>query len=108
TRKRGVTEIFAAAYILYARYADPFTGKPARLEDTIGLLADLRRHESKAGPARQAQAVGFRFNLWKQYILPRFLGSRPKFAAQPPKEAWNAPVIVWGLKHEELPCPVVR
>jgi capsule polysaccharide export protein KpsC/LpsZ len=35
-------EIFAAAYLLYARYADPQTGAPRTLEETIAAIAAAR------------------------------------------------------------------
>lgn len=40
TRRRTAEEIVAAAYLLYARYADPVTGQPRTLEQTIaGIIA---------------------------------------------------------------------
>ena len=43
TRRRGVTEIFAAAYILCSRYVNPVTGKACSVHDIIRLLAGQRR-----------------------------------------------------------------
>ena len=42
TRRRTAVEIFAAAYLLYARYADPQTGAPRTLEETIAAIAAAR------------------------------------------------------------------
>jgi capsular polysaccharide export protein len=42
TRRRSATEIIAAAYLLYARYADPTTGDPTTLEATIATIAARR------------------------------------------------------------------
>lgn len=42
TRRRGAEEIVAAAYLLYARYADPRTGQPRTLEETIAAIVAAR------------------------------------------------------------------
>lgn len=42
TRRRSAEEIFAAAYLLYARYADPRTGATRTLEETIAAIAEAR------------------------------------------------------------------
>ena len=43
TARRSVTEIFAAAYILYPRYYDPILQKPMTFEETVDLLAYMRK-----------------------------------------------------------------
>ena len=43
TRRRSAEEIFAAAYLMYARYADPRTGAPRTLEETMAAIAAARR-----------------------------------------------------------------
>lgn len=68
-RARGIDEIFAAACLLYARYVDPFTGKPSSLEATIDLLADLRRHAER----NRQPAVCLGFSRWKRGFVRRFL-----------------------------------
>jgi len=42
TRRRSAAEIVAAAYLLYARYADPATGARRTLEQTIAAIAAAR------------------------------------------------------------------
>ena len=69
TQRRSVTEIFAAAYLLYARYVDPFTRHPCSLEDTIDLLADLRRHYAR----NQTDTVCLGFSRWKRGFARSFL-----------------------------------
>jgi capsular polysaccharide export protein len=44
TRRLSVTEVFAGAYLLYARYLNPVTGKKAEFEEVVELLASERRH----------------------------------------------------------------
>lgn len=50
TRRRTAVEIFAAAYLLYARYADPQTGAPRTLEETIAAIAATRGPAGRATP----------------------------------------------------------
>jgi capsular polysaccharide export protein len=55
TRRRRIAEIFAAAYLLYARYVDPATGRSSTFEATAAALAALRDGESApAGAAGRA------------------------------------------------------
>ncbi|MFK3967358.1 capsular polysaccharide biosynthesis protein [Ensifer adhaerens] len=42
TRKLGINEIFAAAYILYARYLDPVSKKPIQFEQALEILANMK------------------------------------------------------------------
>lgn len=42
TRQRSVTEIFAAAYLIYPRYIHPETGMPGTIFDVINYLANHR------------------------------------------------------------------
>ncbi|MBD3795904.1 MAG: capsule polysaccharide transporter [Epsilonproteobacteria bacterium] len=41
-RKLSVEEIFAAAYILYTRYHNPYTNKPSDIFDTIETIVQMR------------------------------------------------------------------
>lgn len=67
--RRPLAEIFAAAYLVYARYVDPFTGKAGSLEATIELAADLRR----AAARNRGPAVCLGFSRWKRGFVRRFL-----------------------------------
>ncbi len=42
-RKRSVEEIFAAAYILYTRYYNPYTKKESDIFDTIDTIVKMKR-----------------------------------------------------------------
>ncbi|HYN39444.1 MAG TPA: hypothetical protein VES39_09335 [Rhodospirillales bacterium] len=70
-RCRTPIEIFAAAYLLYARYVDPFSGRQCALEDAIDLLSDLRRYAVNSGN----RAVCFGFSQWKHRFVGSFLGA---------------------------------
>jgi capsular polysaccharide export protein len=54
TARRTPEEIFAAAYLLYAKYYDPFLRKPITFEEALELLHDMKR----AAIAEQAEAPG--------------------------------------------------
>jgi capsular polysaccharide export protein len=42
TRKLTVEQIFAGAYILYAKYLDPVTKNQIEIEDALAILAEMR------------------------------------------------------------------
>jgi capsular polysaccharide export protein len=67
-RRATVHEIFAAAYIEYCRYVDPYTGRASTLENTIGILSDVVRHEKKT--AKPFYMTGL--SPWKKWFMPKF------------------------------------
>lgn len=71
TRRRTVEEVFAAAYMRYARYVHPATGARCGLQDIIPLL-DAQRRRNEANAAYHA-CVGF--NKWKHPHARAFLHS---------------------------------
>ena len=100
-RCRSIIEIFAAAYLLYARYVDPFTGKRCELEDTIELLSDLKRHYLST----HGRSICFGFSSWKRQSITRFLGGSREgqvaFSRSPPRalreaERTGARLVVWA------------
>ena len=67
---RRLAQVFAAAYLRYCRYANPFTGTASTLEATIALIADQKRqHQRLAG---HWHAGGF--SRWKRGFVGDFLG----------------------------------
>jgi capsular polysaccharide export protein len=100
---RSLAELFAAAYIKYSRYVDPYTGERCELERVLDLLVAERQMARPA--AKRAYAVGF--SLWKRGFLPEFFGSgvgETKFVT--PCSLENLPyengdmVVLWGRKHD--------
>ena len=70
-RRRTLEEVFAAAYIRYARYVHPASGQLCDITEIITLLAEQRRiNERNAG---YHACVGFRF--WKRSHARAFLHS---------------------------------
>ena len=61
-RQRSLEEVFAAAYLLYARYVNPIRGERCDIHDTIGLLAEQRRQNERNRCFHAC--VGFRW--WKR------------------------------------------
>ncbi|MBN0986993.1 capsular polysaccharide biosynthesis protein [Amphritea pacifica] len=67
---RSLEQVFAAAYLLYPRYINPYTGQRCELEDTIYLLSDQKRQRDRY--RGRWLAVGF--SQWKKGFVGRFLG----------------------------------
>lgn len=77
TRRRTVDELFAAAYLHYARYLNPETLQRGSIFDVIDWLARQRRMSGLLDPApawrgQRMLAVGLR--RWKQVQLAPLLG----------------------------------
>jgi capsular polysaccharide export protein len=75
-RNRTVDELFAAAWMLYARYVDPCTGERCSIERIIALLADRRRHWLQVNEPTVCSKASF----WKRRFLPDFIAADPKKA----------------------------
>lgn len=100
TRRRTLAELFAAAYLRYCRYANPYTGQVSTLENTIDLIADQKRQRDRL--AGRWMAIGF--SSWKRAFVKDFLGpaSSVRFIhdehqlLQQPAECNR--LVVWGQK----------
>lgn len=68
--KRTLVEVFAAAYLRYCRYANPYTRQSATLEETIALIADQKRQQERY--RGNWRACGF--SSWKRRFIGDFLG----------------------------------
>lgn len=93
---RQLEQVFAAAYLRYSRYANPYTGQASTLEATIDLITDQkRRHTQLAG-----HWLGVGFSGWKRRFVGDFLGelaslrheSRPAHAQPKPSER----ILIWS------------
>jgi len=104
-RARSLEQVFAAAYILYARYRDPDTGKRCEIERVIDHLALQRaQFEHNVGTTF---CFGFRF--WKRNYVRAYLrapGNRIVFA-QSARHAERlgfdetANALVWGQRETD-------
>ncbi len=82
TRRCSLDEVFAAAYLKYARYVDPISGKACDIERIIALLSDRRRHWLQLQGTAYCSGV----SPWKKKFLPSFIGRSKKevrFLRQP-------------------------
>ena len=79
--RRSLEQVFAAAYLRYCRYVNPYTGARCELEDTIRLIADQKRLRSRLS----GSWLGAGFSPWKRQFVPAFLG-RPKDLRFIPKQ----------------------
>lgn len=100
---RTLPELFAAAYMLYTRYADPFTGERVEIERILDLLVAERQIARPR--AKRTFAVGF--SLWKRGFVPEFFGpfaGETKFikpqALETMDYAEGDMVVLWGRKHD--------
>lgn len=96
TRTATLREVFAASYILYARYIDPFTGEETTLENTINLLADTVRMSDKV--PKPMEAIGF--SPWKRWFLPQFTGGRNGITFSGKASRNNMPKMIWASRNE--------
>ncbi|GHE20527.1 capsular polysaccharide biosynthesis protein [Halomonas urumqiensis] len=68
--ERSLAQVFAAAFLRYSRYANPYTGEPTTLESTIALISDQRRQHQRLAGNWHAGA----FTEWKRGFVDDFLG----------------------------------
>ncbi|QOP41430.1 capsular polysaccharide biosynthesis protein [Sulfurimonas marina] len=74
-RTLSVEEVFAAAYILYTRYYNPYTNKPSDIFDTIETISKLKKENTIDN-----KAYFFGFSRWKHgFIRPFFSEYDPKY-----------------------------
>jgi capsular polysaccharide export protein len=101
-RRRTVEQLFAAAYLGYARYVDPATGAPCALERVIDHLALQRAQFAR----NHGDTVCFGFRLWKHNYVRAYLrspGSRVRFARDAGHAARlgfgpGSRALVWGQR----------
>jgi capsular polysaccharide export protein len=74
TRKCSLDEVFAAAYLKYARYVDPIRKERCEIEQIITLLSDRRRHWLQT----RGKTVCSGVSPWKMKFLPGFLSQGRK------------------------------
>jgi capsular polysaccharide export protein len=103
--KRTLEELFAAAYLQYARYIDPATGKPGTIFDVIDWLARNKR----ANDATRGELWCVGMSIWKRAIVRPFLESpstrvrcvRSAAALARMTPGANARVVIWGVRDEQ-------
>lgn len=97
---RRLEEVFAAAYLRYTRYANPYTGKAATLEETIALIADQKRQQERL----RGEWLACGFSSWKKRFIGHFLGpaARIEYQKELPAafstEAEKPNLLVWSSR----------
>lgn len=107
-RRRSLEQVFAAAYILYPRYVDPFDGAPCEIERVIAHLALQRAIFAR----NQGTLFCFGFRVWKRGYLRDYLrcpGNRIHFCASAADaerrglgRVPDGTIVVWGQREREL------
>ncbi|OWV29288.1 capsular polysaccharide biosynthesis protein [Halomonas campaniensis] len=95
--KRTLVEVFAAAYLRYCRYANPYTLQSATLEETIALIADQKRQQERY--RGRWRACGF--SSWKRRFIGDFLGPAAQVNFQTEVAANKQPderQLVWSSR----------
>ncbi|SHF54825.1 capsular polysaccharide export protein [Microbulbifer donghaiensis] len=67
---RSLEQVFAAAYLRYSRYINPYTCDRCSLEDTIYLIAEQKRQRE----CWRGDWLAAGFSPWKRGFIPAFLG----------------------------------
>jgi capsular polysaccharide export protein len=102
TRPRSLEQVFAAAYLIYARYLDPDLGSPCELERVIEHLALQRVWFSR----NAGTWLGYGISWWKRWHVRRYLYSpwnRVRFyqrasAIPAGLDPVATRILVWGLR----------
>ncbi len=100
--KRSLEQLFAAAYLRYARYVDPATGASGEIEDVVEHLALQRETFEK----NRGAFVCYGFRFWKRNVLRAYLrspGNRIDFASSAEKVGAgnDVHVLVWGQRETQ-------
>lgn len=69
--KRSLDALFAAAYLRYCRYINPYTGERCEFEQTVQLLSEQRRQQEFTRGAWVLKG----FSFWHRQFIGAFLGS---------------------------------
>ncbi|MGO1426611.1 MULTISPECIES: capsular polysaccharide biosynthesis protein [unclassified Halomonas] len=97
---RTLEEVFAAAYLRYCRYANPYTQQSATLEETIALIADQRRQQERY----RGDWLACGFSSWKRRFIGNFLGAAAKVSYQtelPASQPATERLLVWSSRIDE-------
>ncbi|WP_192940173.1 capsular polysaccharide biosynthesis protein [Campylobacter porcelli] len=104
-KKLAIEQLFAGAYMIYAKYIDPYTGQNTtlkRLLPQINTIKNARLNES------DKVKFLFGFSIWKRKFILPFLGKNLKFISTFSKDPLkialkngldnNSLVYIWGKK----------
>lgn len=104
--KADLLELFAAAYLCYSRYVNPWTGNAGTIFDVIDYL---QQHKSREA-LLSGKIYVFGLSWWKKKVMAPFLqtaANQVKFISsirecQQIVGDAGAKVLVWGRKQEQV------
>ncbi|MBO7154380.1 MAG: capsular polysaccharide biosynthesis protein [Campylobacter sp.] len=104
-KKLSLEQLFAGAYLLYAKYIDPYNGAPTTLKRVLPQINTLKN--IKLNECKKAKFL-FGFSIWKRKFMLPFLGKNlnfiSTFSKNPLQQALNlglnkdSAVYIWGKK----------
>lgn len=104
-KKLSLEQLFAGAYLVYAKYIDPYSGAPTTLKSVLPQINTLKN--IKLNECKKAKFL-FGFSIWKRKFMFPFLGKNlnfiSTFSKNPLRQALNlglnkdSAVYIWGKK----------
>lgn len=104
-KKLNLEQLFAGAYILYAKYIDPYSGAPTTLKRVLPQINTLKN--IKLNECKKTKFL-FGFSIWKRKFMFPFLGKNlnfiSTFSKNPLQQALNlglnkdSAIYIWGKK----------
>lgn len=104
-KKLSLEQLFAGAYLLYAKYIDPYNGAPTTLKRVLPQINTLKN--IKLNECKKTKFL-FGFSIWKRKFMLPFLGKNlnfiSTFSKNPLQQALNlglnkdSAVYIWGKK----------
>lgn len=104
-RKLSIEQLFAGAYLLYAKYTDPYKNEKTSLKSLLPQINIIKN--SKLNMENNKKFL-FGFSIWKRKFMPPFLGKNlnfiSTFSKNPLQQALNlglnkdSAIYIWGKK----------
>lgn len=104
-KKLSLEQLFAGAYLLYAKYIDPYNGAPTTLKRVLPQINTLKN--IKLNECKKTKFL-FGFSIWKRKFMLPFLGKNlnfiSTFSKNPLQQALNlglnknSAIYIWGKK----------
>lgn len=104
-RTLSIEELFAGAYILYAKYIDAYTGQNTTLKRVLPQINTLKN--AQLSECKKTKFL-FGFSIWKRKFMFPFLGKNlnfiSTFSKNPLQQALNlglnkdSAIYIWGKK----------
>ncbi|WP_086226108.1 capsular polysaccharide biosynthesis protein [Campylobacter devanensis] len=104
-RKLSIEQLFAGAYMIYAKYIDPYSGAPTTLKRVLPQINTLKN--IKLNECKKTKFL-FGFSIWKRKFMVPFLGRNLNFISTFSKDPLllalkkglnpSSLVYIWGKK----------